>query len=121
MEFQPVHDRILIKPTPPDKFRGAIELLDSETEPKSEGTVIAVGDGVPLHNIKLNVTGEVTKEAMEALERVVDKIEKGRQMRVQPGQYVLYGRYAGTKVRLNDEDYIIIREADVFGFYKDSQ
>jgi co-chaperonin GroES (HSP10) len=112
MKFNPLADRILIKPTPPDNFRGGLEI---QGEPKAEGTVIAIGKGVPLHNITLNVTGEVTPEAMSHLAEVVSLIEKGRAMNVKVGDYVMYGKYAGTKVMHNDEEHIIIREADVFG------
>ena len=117
MKFKPHQDRILIKPTPPDKFRGGIELLDAED--KTEGTVIAVGTGVPLHNIHLNVTGDVSEAAMDKLLQVVKLIEKGREMAYQPGDYVIYGRYAGTKITYNGEEHILIRDGDVFGHYQE--
>lgn len=109
-----LHDRILIKPTPPDKVRGGIELFGTDVEDKNEGTVVEIGEGVPLHNIHLNVTGEVTNEAMNTLKEVVELIERGRAMKVAPGDLVVYGRYAGTKVNFEGEPHIIIREADIF-------
>lgn len=116
MKFKPTHDRVLIKPTPRDQFiADNFELLDGDQQDKSEGTVVAVGDGVPLHDIRLQVTGELTEASMNSLKEVIALIERGRQMRVQPGDYVQYGRYAGTKVMYEGEEHIMIREADIFG------
>ena len=115
MKFKPTHDRVLIKPTPRDQFIAGFELLDGDQQDKSEGTVVAVGDGVPLHDIRLQVTGELTEASMNALKEVIALIERGRQMRVQPGDHVQYGRYAGTKVMYEGEEHIMIREADIFG------
>lgn len=116
MRFEPFQDRILIKPTPPDEYvGGGLQLLSSDKEPKAEGIVIEVGRGVPLHEINLKVTGDVTVEAMIALKQVVELIENGRKMLAQPGDYVLYGKYAGTKQMHNGEEHIIVRESDVFG------
>lgn len=119
MRFQPIHDRILIKPTPPDNHRAGLEMLQSEVEPKSEGTVVAVGHGVPLHNIHLNLTGDADDATMIALKEVVSMIEQGRKMRVKVGDYVMYGKYAGTKIIHEGEEHIMIREADVFGILTD--
>ena len=55
MKFKPTHDRVLIKPTPRDQFiADNFELLDGDQQDKSEGTVVAVGDGVPLHDIRIS-------------------------------------------------------------------
>lgn len=115
MKFEPKADRILIKPVPPDKFRGGLELFGADVQERAEGTIIAIGDGVPLHNIKLEVTGEVTEAAMDKLLQVIQLIERGRKMSYAVGDYVLYGKYAGTKVPIDGEEHIIVREADVFG------
>lgn len=118
-KFLPKHDRIQIKPTPPDEEIGGFALGSGDKQEKGEGLVIAVGDGVPLHNIHLNVTGEVTPETIDKLKEVVELIEKGRALKYKPGDYVQYGRIAGTKLTLNGEDFIIVREADVFGVIVD--
>lgn len=115
MRLEPLHDRIVIRPTPPDAYRGGLQLMSSDMQDKNEGTVVSVGPGVPLHNIKLEVTGEVTEAAMDKLLKVVELIENGRKMKVSPGDYVMYGRYAGTKIVLNEVDHVMIRESDVFG------
>lgn len=115
MKFNPTADRILIKPADPDKFRAGLEMFGADVVEKSEGTVIAVGTGVLLHNIKLNVTGEVTPEAMNKLHDIVTLIERGRELMYKPGDYVVYGKYAGTKVMIDEVEHLVIRECDVFG------
>lgn len=121
MKFIPTHDRILIKPTPPaDELAGLI-LLQQDQEPRSEGLVISVGTGVPLHNVNLTINGDAAEANMNALKEVITLLKEGRPMRVKPGDYVLYGKYAGTKVLLDDIEYIIIREADVFGILVNDQ
>lgn len=120
-QFNPVHDRILIKPADPDKYVAGLELIGNDVQDKAEGEVISVGTGVPLHNVKLEVTGEVNEAAMDKLLKVVELIERGRQMRVKPGDYVLYGKYAGTKVTIDEVNYVIVRENDVFGTLRDSE
>ncbi len=114
-QFQPIHDRICIKPTAPDNFVAGIELFGADIQEKAEGTVVSVGQGVPLHEINLKVLGDATLETMSRVEEVVRLIENGRKMRVKVGDYVIYGKYAGTKIKLDGEDHIIVREADVFG------
>lgn len=115
MKFQPTHDRILIKPTPPEEERAGLFLLKQDQEQPSEGIVIAVGTGVPLHNVNLTVNGDATEANMNALKEVITLLKEGRPMRVKVGDYVLYGKYAGTKVVHDEQEHIIIREADVFG------
>lgn len=109
-----LHDRILIKPTPADKVRCGLELLSQDQEEKAEGTVVMVGHGVPLHDIRLNISGDLDANTGAILKEIVELIEKGRAMQVKEGDYVLYGKYAGTKVNFNDEEHILIREGDVF-------
>lgn len=119
MKLIPHHDRILIKPAPPETFRAGLELMSNDIQDKAEGTVIAIGTGVPIHNIKLEVTGEVSEAAMGKLLQVIELINKGREMSYKPGDYVLYGRHAGTKITHNGEDHLVVREGDVFGILED--
>lgn len=114
MKYEAIHDRVLIKPDPASDTISGILMLDKEKDVQHQGTVVAVGKGVPLHNIKLNITGDTSVEAMTILERIVDKIENGRAMRVAVGDRVIYGKYAGTKIKLGGEEFVMIREGDVF-------
>lgn len=115
MKFTPQDDRILIKPSPPDRERGGLLMQGSDVTDKAEGTVVAVGPGIPLHNIHLNVTGEVTEKAMDSLKQVIELLERGQKIPYVPGDYVLYGKYSGTKITLDGEEHLIVRRADVFG------
>lgn len=114
--YEPIGDRVLIKPNPKETTKGGFELLESERKQDPTGTVIAVGTGVPLHNIKLNIEGNVTPEILDQVERIVQLIENGRAIKVKPGDVVTYGQYAGTLTRLKDDpaEYLMIRESDIF-------
>lgn len=110
-----LHDRILIKPVPREEFRAGLQLLGDDQYQRAEGTVVDVGPGVPLHNIRINITCDSTEQAMQTLKEVVQLIERGREMQLKPGDYVTYGEHAGTRIMINGEQHLIIREADVFG------
>ena len=93
MEFriQPLADRVVIKPQEKeDRTRGGIYLPDTASKEKpQEGTVIAVGDG------KLNDNGQRTPIAVKV------------------GDTVLFAKYAGSEIKLDDVDYLILAEKDI--------
>jgi len=90
MTVRPLADRVLVKPLEEEEqIKGGIIIPDTAKEKPQEGKVIAVGPG------KMTESGE--KIAMNV--KVDDK--------------VLYGKYAGTEVRLDDEDYMIMSESDI--------
>ena len=90
MALQPLGDRIVVKPLDEqDKTKSGLVLPDTAKEKPQEGKVIAVGSGRLLDD------------------GIVKKLE------VKHGDRVLYGKYAGTEVRLQEEDYLILREEDV--------
>ena len=89
--IKPLSDRVLVKPEPAeDKTSSGIIIPDSAKEKPQKGTVVAVGPG---------------------------KVENGNKidMSVKDGDKVLYGKYAGTEITLDDEDYLIMRESDILG------
>lgn len=89
-QLQPLGDRLVIKPLDAEeKTKSGLVLPDTAKEKPQEGKVIAVGTG------KLLDDGSVKK------------------LEVRNGDRVLYGKYAGTEVTLNEEDYLILREDDV--------
>ena len=96
MNFQPLGDRIIIKPLEPEtKTRGGIVLPDTVKEKPQEGKVVAVGKGKVLDN------GTIQKPE------------------VKEGDVVLYGKYSGTEVTTKDgEEYLIVREEDVLAIVK---
>ncbi|MEY4720108.1 MAG: hypothetical protein RL563_2726 [Pseudomonadota bacterium] len=92
MKIRPLHDRIVVKRVEEEtKTAGGIVLPGSAAEKPSEGEVLAVGSGKALDN------GQV------------------RPMAVSVGDKVLFGKYSGTEVKVDGEQYIIMREEDVMG------
>jgi len=92
MKVRPLHDRVLIKRVDEQEtVRGGIIIPDSAKEKPQEGEVIAVGAGKMLEN------GSVA-----ALE-------------VKAGDRILFGKYSGTEIKLEDQDYLILREDEIVG------
>jgi len=92
MKIRPLNDRLLVKRLEEEeKTAGGIIIPDSAKEKPAEGEVIAVGPG------KLNDKGE----------RVA--------LQVKAGDRVLFSKYGGTDVKLDGEDYLIMREDDILG------
>jgi len=92
MRIRPLNDRLLVQRLEEEATTaGGIIIPDSATEKPAEGKVIAVGPG------KTNDAGE----------RVV--------LQVTEGDVILFSKYGGTDVKLDGEDYLIMREDDVLG------
>jgi len=96
MKLQPLHDRVLIKRAEEkETIKGGIIIPDTAKEKPQEGTVIAVGPG------KVNKDG--SKAALS----------------VKKGDRILFGKYSGNDVRIDDQEYLIIREDDILGIITD--
>jgi chaperonin GroES len=92
IKLKPLGDRVVIKPAAAEeKTAGGIILPDTVKEKPVEGTVVAAGPG------KVADDGKAIK------------------MEVKVGDKVLYGKYSGTEVTINGEEYLIMRESDIFG------
>ena len=92
MKIRPLHDRILIKRQEEKETRkGGIIIPDSAKEKPQEGKVIAVGQG------KVNDDGKKVP------------------LDVKTGDKILFGKYSGSEVTLDNEEYLILREEDVLG------
>ena len=92
MKIRPLNDRILVQRLEQEeKTSGGIIIPDSAKEKPAEGKVIAVGNG------KLNDAGQ--RVAVE----------------VKAGDRILFSKYGGTDVKLDGEDYLIMREDDILG------
>jgi chaperonin GroES len=92
MKIRPLHDRVLVKRIEPkEEMRGGIIIPDTAKEKPQEGEVVAVGDGKVLED------GKVLP------------------MNVKAGDKILFGKYSGTDVKIDDEDYLIMREDDILG------
>lgn len=92
MKLRPLHDRILVKRTEEEtKTKGGIIIPDSAKEKPAEGEIIACGNG------KLDKDGKVIP------------------LEVKVGDRILFGKYGGTEVKIDGEEYLIMREDDVLG------
>jgi len=93
MSIRPLHDRVLIKrlEEPGEEIRGGIVIPDTAKEKPQEGEVVAVGEGKVLEG------GETVK------------------MSVKEGDRILFGKYSGTEVKIDDEEYLIMREDEILG------
>jgi len=90
--IRPLQDRVIIKRIEEgEQVRGGIIIPDSAREKPQEGEVIAAGAG----------------KKLDSGERVA--------LDVKEGDRVLFGKYAGTEVKLDDEEYLIMREDDILG------
>jgi len=91
-KFTPLHDRLLVRRIEEaETTRGGIILPDTAKEKPQEGEVISVGKG------KVNEDGKVFPLA------------------VKEGDRILFGKYSGTEIKLDGEDFIIMREEEVLG------
>jgi chaperonin GroES len=91
MKLNPLADRVIIKPQPAEeRTKGGIIVPDTAKEKPVIGEVVAVGPG--------KIADDGKKITME----------------VKVGDKVLYGKYSGTEVTVEGEEYLIMREADIF-------
>lgn len=91
MNLKPLHDRIIVKPAPAEeKTSSGLIIPDTAKEKPQRGEVTAVGSG------KVNEQGNITP------------------LIVKVGDIVLYGKYSGTEIAIEGDDYLIMRESDVF-------
>ncbi len=92
VKLQPLGDRLVVKAVERETTtKSGIVLPDSAKEKPQEGEVLAVGPGKVLDN------------------------GKRATLEVQAGQRVLFAKYSGTEVKIDGEDYLILRESDVMG------
>jgi len=92
MNIRPLQDRVVVKRMEEERTSaGGIVIPDSATEKPSRGEVLAVGNG------KVTESGEV------------------RPLDVKPGDKVLFGKYAGTEIKVDGDEVLIMREEDILG------
>ncbi|MGB8276292.1 MAG: co-chaperone GroES [Alphaproteobacteria bacterium] len=92
MKFRPLHDRVLVRRVEQgEKTKGGIIIPDTVKEKPMEGEVVAVGPGA--------------------------RDERGQlaPMDVKPGDRILFGKWSGTEVKIDDEELLIMKESDIMG------
>jgi chaperonin GroES len=91
-KFTPLHDRILVRRVEEaETTRGGIIIPDTAKDKPQEGEVVSVGKG------KINEEGKV------------------RHLDVKEGDRILFGKYSGTEIKLDGEEFVIMREEEVLG------
>jgi chaperonin GroES len=98
MSFRPLHDRVLVRPLKVDeRTAGGIIIPDTAKEKPMQGEVIAVGPGVRGEDGQL------------------------RALDVKKGDRVLYGKWSGTEIKIDGDELLILKEADIFGIVEDAE
>ncbi len=93
--IKPLGDRVVVRPQPAEeKTESGLYIPDSAKEKPQKGTIVAAGPGRVENGNKIDMT-------------------------VEEGDEVLYGKYAGTEVTLDNDEYLIMRESDIFGIVED--
>ena len=91
LKLKPLADRVIVKPMEAEEqTKGGIILPDTAKEKPVEGTVVAAGPG------RMSDDGKIIA------------------MQIKKGDKVLYGKYSGSEVTVEGEDYLIMRESDIF-------
>lgn len=94
MAIRPLYDRILVRPVEAETTSGGgIVIPDSATEKPGQGEVIAVGEGNLLDN------GEL------------------RPLALKPGDRILFGKYAGSEIKFQGEELLIVKESEVLAVF----
>ena len=92
MKFRPLHDRVVVQRTESEqKTAGGIIIPDTAKEKPMEGKVIAAGFGAR------------------------DETGKVQPLDVKPGDLVLFGKWSGTEVKIDGQEYLIMKESDIMG------
>ncbi len=92
MQIKPLHDRVLVEPLDSEeKTAGGIIIPDTAKEKPMEGKIVAVGTGAK------NDDGKVAP------------------LDVTKGDRILYGKWSGTEVKVDGDDYLIMKESDIMG------
>jgi|SRR4051794_17680011 chaperonin GroES len=97
MKFRPLHDRVVVERiTAEEKTAGGIIIPDTAKEKPQQGKIVAVGPGGRDENGKLIP---------------ID---------VKPGDVVLFGKWSGTEVKIDGQEYLIMKESDIMGVLDES-
>ena len=97
MGFRPLHDRVMVRRVgQEEKTSGGIIIPETAQEKPMEGEIVAVGSGTRTEDGKILA------------------------LDVKPGDRVLFGKWSGTEVKIDGQDYLIMKESDVMGIIEPS-
>lgn len=96
MNLTPLHDRVIVRASEPEEItKGGIIIPDTAKEKPQQGIIIAVGNG------KITDEGKVLP------------------LQVKKNDKVLYGKYSGTEINIDGDEYLMMRESDIFAIVND--
>ena len=96
MDIRPLHDRVLVKRIEEaESMRGGLVIPDTAKEKPQQGEVIAVGDG----------------KILESGDRAAIDVKAGNR--------ILFGKYSGSEIKIEGEEYLIVREDEILGVFED--
>ena len=130
-KFRPLHDRVVVKRIDAEeKTKGGIIIPDTAKEKPQEGKVVAVGPGRVAEDGK-RIAPEVKKGGIIIPDTAKEKPQEGKivatgkgkttdegkvlPMDVKPGDRVLYGKYSGSEIKIDDQEYLIMHQEDILG------
>ncbi len=97
MGFRPLHDRVMVRRVgQEEKTSGGIIIPETAQEKPMEGEIVAVGSGTRTEDGKILA------------------------LDVKPGDRVLFGKWSGTEVKIDGQDYLIMKESDIMGIIEPS-
>ena len=97
MSFRPLHDRVMVRRVgQEEKTSGGIIIPETAQEKPMEGEIVAVGSGTRTEDGKILA------------------------LDVKPGDRVLFGKWSGTEVKIDGQDYLIMKESDIMGIIEPS-
>lgn len=126
MKLRPFEDRVIIKQTEASKEADGVLVPDHAQVAPAEGVVVAVGPGVIKgETLYMSAIYKILrwfiekwwsfKREMSTREiEVPDPASDYSPMQVKVGDYVIFGKYAGTKIKFNGEEYMMVRQSDCF-------
>ncbi|MFQ5984262.1 MAG: co-chaperone GroES [Alphaproteobacteria bacterium] len=98
MKFRPLHDRVLVRRVEEeDRTAGGLIIPDTAKEKPMQGEVLAVGSGARSEDGKIHP------------------------LDVRVGDRILFGKWSGTEVKIDDEELLIMKESDIMGILEDTR
>jgi len=96
MKFKPLRDRVFVRySSEEEKTTGGLYIPDTAKERSQKGTVVAVGPG--------RITDDGKRQPMD----------------VKVGDSILFDKYSGSKIKIDEEEYLIVREEDILGIIEE--
>lgn len=126
MKLRPFEDRVIIRQTEASKESEGVLLPEGAQKPPAEGVVVAVGPGLirgdtlylsaiyKLLRWAIMLWWSFWKDKGDYKESMIEDVSDYSPMQVKVGDYIMFGKYAGTEIKVDGELLIMVRQADCF-------